>query len=340
MFADWDEKTRSTRRFTCALVTAVILGAVLNFSLAYMIPVLLVKFLIDKQQPGWHTLLELMLALLGLLAIALLFSRGLTQYPFPALITIALIMFWGYLWLSDPRWSFLATLILIGVVVIPFVGEGSAQVSWWVAVNLVFAAALALLLFTCAHILLPAKQILQPIPVAEERNSEAIKDSLRALVIAFPVVVYFYFVEPASNILIMILVVVLSMQISLDKSAKLGVFLLATNVLGGIAAFVLYLIWSVQPTLWMYIALIGVSGFVAAHKIFSGDLRAPIFAGIFSTMLVLLQSATRTLDADLAANFYQRLLLLLAVVMYMIVAAAVMDILIKKQAQRYVQTQR
>lgn len=332
MFDKFSSSGRATLRFTLAMTFAIALTAMFDWTLDYIMPVLLAKFLVGKQAPTWHTVYELMLGMLCLVAIAGVASLGLNQYPFPMLLTIALVMFWSYYAFIDPKWNFLATLTLFGIVVIPFFGEGYSNQSLLVALSIAASGAIAILLFVLVNILIPHQSKHSEEKAELLPTQERIKESARALVIAFPIVCIIYWFGTKDHLLFMIFVTLLSLQATVEKSTKVSIYLIFTNSLGGLFALAALTLVSLNPSIEFYVLLTGTLCFIAAQKIFSPSAKVAIYTGVFDAFLVILLSVAQSPEGDFAASFYQRIIQIFVVSIYMIVAAAVMDLYMAKKS--------
>ena len=60
---------------------------------------------------------------------------------------------------------------------------------------------------------------------------------------------------------------------------------------------------------------------IFGYKIYSEPLKSAIYAGIFSTLLVVVASTAASTDADVASNFYVRLAQIFLVGVYMVIAS-------------------
>ena len=97
-------------RYTLGVGSAVLLAAWINWPLAFVAPVFVAKFLIDKPELNKATIYELIIAMVVTMALGLLLSKGVTHYPLPLLILIGLMMLWGYYLFTDPKWNMFATI--------------------------------------------------------------------------------------------------------------------------------------------------------------------------------------------------------------------------------------
>lgn len=330
MFAKLTDFQLTVLRFTLAMVLAIGITATYDWILAYIMPVLLSKFLVGRQAPTWHTVYELVLAMLCLLGIAVLASAGLVQYPLPMLLTIGLLMFWCYYGFIDPKWNFLATLVLVGSVIIPLFGEGASSRSLLVALGITTSGGVAIVLYIVVHMLVPHRKSEEVEAPALPSQKQRVTESIRALVIAFPVVLYVYWLGSIDYLVMMIFVVILSLQVTVENSAKVSIFLLLTNTVGGLITLVTLSLITLNPSLYFYLLLTGTIALLTSKQIFSQGQKAAIYAGIFDAFLVMLLSTTQSPDSDFSVTFYQRMLQLIAVSIYMILAAGIMDFYMAK----------
>ena len=119
----------------------------------------------------------------------------------------------------------------------------------------------------------------------------------------------------------MIMIAILSQQTAGKKSVKVSLFLLITNGVGGLLAIVFYNFLVTVPTLPFYVALSMLCAMIFGYKIYSEPLKSAIYAGIFSTLLVVVASTAASTDADVASNFYVRLAQIFLVGVYMVIAS-------------------
>ncbi|GIU53517.1 MULTISPECIES: DUF2955 domain-containing protein [Shewanella] len=314
--------TRRVIRFTLGIGLAVAVSAIFAWQLAFIVPVFVAKFLVDRTEPTIQTVYELLLSMVATIAIAWLVSFGPVQYPMVLLPLLALLMLWAYYLFSNPKWNFFATILIVATLVLPYLGILHPGAAIFVGVGLSFSGVVAVVIFTLLHILLPDLSPNRETHVAAGLTSdERLYESVRALIIAFPVITFFYLFEITGALLTMIFIAILSLQSAGSKSVKVSLFLLITNGIGGAMAVVFYNLLVIVPELTFYVGLAMICALLFSQKIYANPEKAPIFAGIFSALLVVVGSTASSTDADVATNFYIRIAQLFLVGVYMVVAS-------------------
>ena len=123
--------TRRVLRFTLGIGLAVAVSAIFAWPLAFIVPVFVAKFLVDRQEPTVQTVYELLISMICTIGLAWLVSFGPIQYPMVLLPLIAMMMLWGYYLFSDPRWNFFATIFIVATLLFAlheFIAAGGGQV--------------------------------------------------------------------------------------------------------------------------------------------------------------------------------------------------------------------
>ncbi|MGF1790319.1 DUF2955 domain-containing protein [Photobacterium profundum] len=315
-------------RYVIGLVAACALAFGIGWGLSFVAPVFLAKFLVDHQKPTSHTISQLLLAMTVTVLIGLSVSAGITQYPLPLLLLLSLLMFTAYYLFMDPQWNFFATILMIAVMLLPFMGIISPGLAVYIGVGLATSGVVAVLLFGLLHLLLPDiapinKEQLQPAPSLT--HDHRVFESLKALTISFPIIAYFYYFQITGAILTMAFIGLLSLQTAGQKSIKVSMFLLLTNIIGGLVAIVYYELLVMVPHFLFMLSLIALIGLVLGTKIFNEPAKAPIWAGVMSALLVLLGSTVASDSKLMDDNFYMRIAQIMMASIYMIVVSFILD---------------
>ncbi|MCL1048742.1 DUF2955 domain-containing protein [Shewanella abyssi] len=314
--------TRRVLRFTLGIGLAVAVSSLWAWPLAFIVPVFVAKFLVDRQEPTVQTVYELLISMICTIAIAWMVSFGPTQYPLVLLPSLAMMMLWGYYLFSSPKWNFFATILIIATLLLPYLGLLQPGASLMVGVGLSFSGVVAVSIFALLHVLLPdlspERELLAG---AEQSHDERTHEAFRALILAFPVICFFYFLEISGALLTMIFIAILSLQAAGAKSIKVSLFLLITNGIGGVLAIVFYNLLTIVPELPFYIGMAMLAALIFGQKIYADPAKAPLFAGILSALLVVVGSTVSSTDKDVAVNFYLRILQLFFVGVYMVFAS-------------------
>lgn len=316
---------RRILRFTVGVILAVFLAALINWPLAFVAPVFTAKFLVDKPNLYRETVYELLLALVATMGLGLLLSGGITQYPIPLLVLVGLMMLWGYYLFSDPKWNLFATILLIAVLMLPFMAISNPGISVYLATGLASSGVVAILIFSLVHIYFPEPEsqfsgFSEP-PINKQQRWYS---AFRAMIISFPVVCFFFLFQISDALLTMMFIAILSLMITSEKSVKISAFLLISNGIGGALAIGAFSILGIVPNIVFYSLFIGLIAIFMATKIYTMPEKAPIYAGAFSTLLVLIGS-TLLSSGDIDANTFIRILQLVLIGVYMILASLFLE---------------
>ncbi|WP_394132813.1 DUF2955 domain-containing protein [Shewanella maritima] len=312
--------TRRVLRFTLAMGVAILVSALVAWPLAFIVPVFVAKFLVDRQAPTLQTFYELLASMLVIGFIAWVVTFGPVQYPAVLMPVIAIAMLWAYYLFSDPRWNFFALMVIIATLLLPYMAVLHPGMAGIVAFGLGLSGLVAVIIFSLFHVILPDLAPEKDELNAPELSSESRQNAaFKALVLAYPVICVFYILQITDALLTMIFIAILSLQTTENNTVKVSLFLLITNVIGGILAIAFYNVIVISPSLIFYVGFMMLLAIFFATKIYHNPEKAPIFATIFSTLLVLLCSAVTSSDADVANSFYIRIAQIFMVSVYMIV---------------------
>jgi hypothetical protein len=316
------EAQRRTIRFIVGVGIAVFAAAYFNWSLAFVAPVFTAKFLIEKPSLNSQTVYELVIALVVTMFLGMMLTGGITQYPLILMLLVGLMMLWGYYLFTDPKWNLFASILLIAVLLLPFMAISNPSISFVLAKGLSFSGIVAILVFALVHILIPEhnrdfKGYAQP-QISDQQRWHA---AFRAMILAFPVVCFFYVFQITSALLTMIFIAILSLQITGEKSIKLSAFLMISNAIGGVLATIMFSILTVVPNLIFYTLVTCYMAAVMGYKIYTIPAKAPVYVTAFSTFLVLVGNTVSSTGGDIDSNTWVRIIQLVMVGLYMIVAS-------------------
>ncbi|MGF1695144.1 DUF2955 domain-containing protein [Vibrio lamellibrachiae] len=305
-------------RYTIGVGIAVFLAALIDWPLAFVAPVFVAKFLIDKAELNRETIYELLIAMIATMALGLFLSNGITQYPLPLLVLVGLMMLWGYYLFTDPKWNLFATILIIAVLMLPFMAISNPGISVFLATGLATSGVVAVMLFALVHIYLPVEKRefkgYQASPLTKKQRWHA---AFRAMLISFPVVCFFFIFQISEALLTMMFIALFSLMITSEKSVKLSAFLIITNTIGGLMAIAVFSVLSLVPNIFFYTLFISLVAMLIATQIYTKPEKAPIYATAFSTVLVLLGSTLMS-SGDIDSNMIVRLVQLFVIGIYMI----------------------
>ncbi|PSW16084.1 hypothetical protein C9J01_03500 [Photobacterium rosenbergii] len=325
------EQSRNILRYVTGVMFSLVLAYSLNWTLAYVMPVFVAKLLVDKPVADKQVMTELGLSMVATVIIALLVTNGLAQYPIIMLTLVGILMLWAYYLFQEQKWNFFATMLMISALLLPYLGLMQPVIALEVGKALMLAGGGAVVVYGLMHWVFPSQPTM--LPTVEEKTLEQVrqeqqlkmKESYKALLISFPVIAFCYFFQTTGAILTMIFVGILSLQLTAPKSVKLSMFLLMTNIVGGFLAIIAYELLVTVPWFPFLVAMMAFFTLSFANKIFNQPEKAPIYAGIFSALLVIFGAVVASDTKLMDVNFYTRIWQLVLLSVYMISVSTLIE---------------
>ncbi|MCQ1056835.1 DUF2955 domain-containing protein [Photobacterium sp. ZSDE20] len=316
---------------------SLLLAYSLNWTLAYVMPVFVAKLLVDKPVADRQVMTELGGSMVVTVLIALTVTNGLAQYPLIMLALVGVMMLWAYYLFQDPNWNFFATMLMISALLLPYLGLMQPIIALQVGKALMIAGGGAVVVYGLMHWLIPTStrgaSLEENVKSADAKTSEDVRiekqkrmeESYKALLISFPVIAFCYFYQMTGAILTMMFVGILSLQITAPKSVKISVFLLMTNTIGGLLAIIAYELLVTVPWFPFLAAMMTFFTLRFANKIYHDPVKAPIYASVFSALMVIFGAVVASDSKLIDVNFYTRIWQLILMGGYMIGAATLLE---------------
>lgn len=319
---------RRVSRYVLGIVIACGLAFGIGWGLSFVFPVFLAKFLVDYPVSSRERFQQLLLAMVLTVLVGLSVSMGVTNYPLILLLLVGLLMFYAYYLFLDPYWNFFATILMIAVMLLPYLGITHSGLAIYVGVGLIVSGVLAVIGFVILHWLLPEdnQQAVSVDPPPQLTRQHRAIDAFKALIVAYPIIVYFYYFQINGAILTMVFIGILSLQITAVKSIKISVFLLLTNGLGGLLALIMYELLVTTPEFLFLLALVTLVSLVIGAKIYQQPEKAPVWAGVMSAMLVVLGGTISSDSKLIEVSFYGRIGQIVLASAYMILASVLVEL--------------
>ena len=325
------EQSRNILRYVAGVMFSLILAYSLNWTLAYVMPVFVAKLLLDKPVADKQVMTELGLSMVATVIIALLVTNGLAQYPIIMLTLVGILMLWAYYLFQDQKWNFFATMLMISALLLPYLGLMQPVIALEVGKALMLAGGGAVVVYGLMHWVFPSQPTIRPkieektLEQASQEQQLKMKESYKALLISFPVIAFCYFFQTTGAILTMIFVGILSLQLTAPKSVKLSMFLLMTNIVGGLLAIIAYELLVTVPWFPFLVAIMAFFTVSFAGKIYGQPEKATLYAGIFSALLVIFGAVVASDSKLIDDNFYTRIWQLILLSGYMISVSTLIE---------------
>jgi len=336
--ATTDLRLVRTVRYAVGTTLAVALAMGVDWALSYLTPMLALAFLAPPAQRPNPAVLVKFVGIVAVASIAgVVMSAALLMYPVAFLLIEGLILFLLFYRHARGAPPLLTMWLMIAVTVIPVVALQSMDITLAVARGLVVGAAVAMAVVWLAYALIPDPVAGEPGASAGASGKEqpplpsrelCISQAAVNAIVVFPVVALFLYLG-LTSVLILVFVALLSMQPDLATGKKAGKALIVGNLMGGVAAILVFELLVMVPELYFLLLLTLIVGLSFGGRLFSGAPTGPLFGQAYSTMLLVVLSATSAFgEAD--AKAWTRVLQIIIAVVYLVAAHAAVRSLVGK----------
>ena len=328
-------------RFALAVGITFIIAVSVNWSMAVVTPILLVKTLEGAKAPIGvkNAILFVTILLLSFFPFIFLGHIAIVQPILSALVLF--LCFFGIFYYSERGLlnPLISTFLLIGITLIPLMTLFDSSISIGFTLGFMFSAFLAIFASWVAFTLLPdspqAEYQSKPNKSKEEQCVFICQvKALTSTLIIFPLALYFFASRSISDALMLVFVAILAQEINLINNLKKGAILIITNVLGGLLALLIFMILQSTPTLPFFTFLmIGVL-LITAQVIASQSKLGLLLSAGLSTTLVLLGGVTEVSGADFTDKFFTRIVQIFLASSYIVIATIVLKGLFEERIKR------
>ncbi len=307
-------------RYAFGSTIIMLVAMSLNYTLAYLTPVLALTFLAPGAKPPTikTTLLFLMIIAVTS-ATGIIFSRFFLEYPLVFMPLLILTIFHIYYTTSLQH---MKVWFIISLLVIPMISQQSIQLGSVVAVNLFVNAFVAITLVWLVYFIFPYQE--NTIDVKKATEAVLPSDRIRfisagkKMLVIMPVLISFFVFNWTDALLVLIFVSILSMNPAFANK-KAGLALIAANLGGGLAAIVAYNLLTIVPSLIFLGLLTLLTGLIFGEKLISHKPLSALFGTAFSTFLLILGNVTSFIG-EAGEMVWKRIFQLAIVVVYLVLA--------------------
>jgi hypothetical protein len=314
-------------RYVVGISFILLVTSLMAYPLAYLTTVLALGYIAPGAKPlSIKQGLSFVLILILINVITFAISSYFKDIPLVFLPLLCLGVLWIYYTNRLPL--MVKVFAIVSVFVIPLVSLEPTGVSAFVAVSLVFNAFMAIALTQLVFKVFPwspadeifVKTKQQAAKISEYQRYQYARN---IFFILLPVLLLFFIFKLSGGLLILIFIGILSMSPAL-ANAKVGIFMIAANILGGLCAILGYQLLVFVPMLPFLILITLLVGFIFGSKLFSTSKLAPIFGTGFSTFLLILGSVTSS-DDDAGSAVWSRLIQITIAVIYVVIAFGILN---------------
>ncbi|PHS63311.1 MAG: hypothetical protein COB12_09820 [Flavobacterium sp.] len=321
-------------RYVLGISFIMLVSTLLAYPISYLTPVLALIYIAPGTKPlTFKQGANFIIILVIINTITFIFSSYFKEFPLVFMPLLCLGILWLYYSVKIP--IMLKLFAVISILVIPLMSLEPTGVSSIVALSLILNALIAIVLSQLVFKVFPWSEADEDF--VKEKQQAAIQTDYQRfcyarniLLILFPVLLLFFIFKLSGGLIILIFIGILSISPAL-ANAKVGKFLIAANILGGLFAIIAYKLLVIVPMIAFMILLVLLVGFIFGSRLFSKAKLAAIFGTGFSTFLLILGTVTSSDDAAAGSAVWERLIQISAAVIYVVTAFAILNYFQKKK---------
>lgn len=297
----------------------------LDWDVTFLAPLLAANMLVKLPRPPSLTQGLAVVVLMALSTGAVLvLTAAVIGRPAVLIAVLALVMYLSF-YAHRRGAPELATLLLqMSAVTIPVVAVLSPEGAGAFAATLVMAGIVALIAVWVAHAVFPTPEAttLDATPPARAtgvaESTVAARHALLDTLVLLPALTWFILDASTVAVVVLIVIVTLLRQHDREQGQRAALGLIIGNLLGGIAAAVVYELVLLGNTLLFFIMACLAASLIFAGRITTAGDRAPIYAIAFATFILLLGLGIAPLAGSSGEAFMNRLINVLLAAAYAI----------------------
>ena len=332
----------SRRILRLALGTALAIGVseAVDWPISFVTPIITGLLLsLPLPPPSLKLTIIILVFLSGTMLSSLLLLPYLYHAPAAGIILVGLALFVSFLITALGVPALIGTILTLALALLTTIGSVSIDMLVALTKGLTWSAFAGFVFVWVSHALLPDGPAQSSPAESNARitlpsgpaSRTAIREAFRALVIVFPVMLVFLFLNTSSAYtIIMIKVATMGQQATSCKSRALGGELVASTFWGGVGALIAWLAIKAYPSLVLYILLIALAALLYGRGIFSeGGMhpKAAMWQYAFITMIIVIAPTVGSMATGQSApdKFLLRLLYFIIIAGYGWLAVTVFD---------------
>lgn len=295
----------------------------LDWDVTFLAPLLAANMLVKLQRSPTVAQGLGLIVLIGLsTGTVLLITSALITRPGPLILAVALVLYLAF-YAHRRGAPDLATLLLqISAVALPTIAVLSPDGMVAFATTLLLAGCVALVVVWVAHLVFPAPigsdaaPATGPAPGAEPAT--AARHALHDTLVILPLLAWFILDATEVAVVVLIVIVTLLRQVDPAKGQRAALALIFGNLIGGIAAAVVYNLVLLDGSLAFFIVACLAASLLFAGSIATAGERAPVYAIALSTFILLLGLGISPMPGGSGEAFVSRIVNVLVASAYAI----------------------
>jgi len=315
-------------RLALGVTISVALAYGIEWPLAFLLPVLTgVLLSLPLPMPSLPGGLRNMLHSLMAFGIGLVFSLFFINFPLAYLLMLGLVLFHLYYYLNRGGSLWFTLMSMIAILLLPMLANTAEGLATGLALGFIGTSWLTMIMVWISHLLVPdpVRGRLPPRPGFQPGySSVAAKTALKSTVVIFPLASLFIIFDLMDFLLVMIFSAIFILKPELSKGREAGQNSLISTILGGLCAWLFYMLIVAVPQYHFFVVLMFFTTLVFGMIIFSTRPTAKYYGSALSALLVLINGSMGS-DADFSTLFVQRIALIVLAVVYIVAVLKVLD---------------
>lgn len=316
-------------RYALGVTLAMALAYAIDWPLSFLTP-LLCAVILAKPLP----VLPLKVGLLNM-AVTLLtftfsfvFTQLLLPYPLVYSLSLALVLFYTYYFLNRGGSFWLVIMQLLSLLMMPLLSSLNDGLALGVVIGFVWSGWLTILMLWLVHYLVPDPQT-TPFPAAKPfqpgYSKPAALTALKSTLVVWPLALLFIANDWVSQMLVLIFAAIFTLMPDLEKGRLAAKATLISTVLGGLVAWLVYLLLVAVPEYFFFVLVMLFVSLGFGQLIFSQRKLARLYPSAMTTLIVLLNGSMAA-DSSFSETFFLRLLLIMLASLYVINALKLLHV--------------
>lgn len=325
-------RTRRVVRLAAGVTLAMWISQAFAWSLSFLAPIMAAFILsLPVPRPPPKFFIVIVVALTGSVYGSFVLLPMLLHHRLAGLILVGVVLFHTFYFTARGKSAAIGTLVTIGITVTLALGSVSVDVLLALAKGLAQGVVVGAIVAWLMHALLPDPPMGRPAPPPSAGLPCPVRRAVRSLLVVMPVVIWFLLsASSASNAGVMIKVATMGQQATGADAGRAAQSLIASTLIGGVAAVIAWEILSIWPSLTLYVLITATATLWFGGKIFEGaglSKNGDTWSFALLTMFIVLAPAV--LDAQFGSaadtSFYDRLMMFAGASAYGVVAVYVFN---------------
>ncbi len=316
-------------RYALGIALSMALAYCINWPLSYLTPLLCALFL-SKPLPVLPLKVGVMNMLVTLVAFifGFFFTQFLLPYPLAYSVALALVLFKTYYYLNRGGSLWLVIMLLLSVLMMPLLSSINEGLAIGVVLGFVVSSWMTIFILWLVHYLVPDPETVSLPPrrsMQQGYSFRAAQAALKSTIVVLPVALLFIAGNWVQQLLVLIFVAIFTLVPDLEKGRQAGIDSLTSTLIGGLFAWLLYVLMVAVPEYFFFILLMFAASLVFGRMIFSDRPAARFYPSAMTGLIVLLNGSMAA-GAVFSETFFVRLLLILLATVYVVFALKALDI--------------